>query len=120
MTDRLIRDKAVFTIEDPTLKTRLLRDQEDLTLKSLIDTNRAHELANGQMFISSEVKAVAEERSQPLNPLLPNGHNTLLSNEHVSFAIFNMLWQSQNVLHMAKYATHTTKVIIIETFKVFF
>ena len=49
LTDRLIRDKIIFTITDNSLKTRVMREQEDLKLKKLVDICRAHEMAQGQM-----------------------------------------------------------------------
>ena len=49
MTNRLIRDKIIFTLVDSNLKTRLMREQEDLTLDKLIDICRAHDLAQGQI-----------------------------------------------------------------------
>ena len=45
LTDRLIRDKVMFTITDNALITRLMREQENLPLKRLIDICRPHEIA---------------------------------------------------------------------------
>lgn len=49
LQDRLIRDKIIFSITEEALKSRLLREQDDLPLHRLIDICRAHETAQGQL-----------------------------------------------------------------------
>ena len=49
MTDRLIRDKIMFSITDPALKSRLMRENDNLTLTKLITIARAHETAIGHL-----------------------------------------------------------------------
>lgn len=48
-TDRMIRDKIMFSITDTILKARLMREQEDLPLHRLINICRAYEITLGQV-----------------------------------------------------------------------
>lgn len=49
MMDRMIRDKIMFSITDTSLKSRLMRENENLTLTRLITIARAHEAALGHL-----------------------------------------------------------------------
>ena len=49
LSERMIRDKIMFTLSDDTLKFRLMRDAENLTLDKLVSALRVTELTQDQI-----------------------------------------------------------------------
>ena len=93
MTDRMIRDKVIFSLPDAALKTRLLREQEKMTLGKLIDACRAHELAQAQskeMGASSSVNRMttATHHKEPAYRKQQGSHDKPKEKQHQRMCLF--------------------------------
>lgn len=55
-SDKMVRDRIVFTTNSPRIREKLLSQGAELTLEKAIDITRSHELAQIQLKEMTETK----------------------------------------------------------------